>query len=173
LQSRRIPGYGAGAIALLIAVYLLFNASFWYEVAGDGPASISISQESIPKTHNEFLINQFSAEYHTEREVASVSWLGNKREENYIVFGDYCQFWSILNSYGMISRKEIMDLVVINNTQMTFKNTYIYLSNENVKYGLIYGPSGGKFWPITRITARLNNTSIIYDNDGSRNYVVE
>lgn len=101
-------------LSMFVGVFLLFNSGFMYEIANDGPTSISLS--NIEDTL------QFN-----EQEITGAKWLSASRSEE-LVFGDQPS-WLLLS--------ETVDLGFANrisaNTVYVPQDTYIYLRSRNIR----------------------------------------
>jgi uncharacterized membrane protein len=126
-------------VSTILAVFLLFNTGFVYEMAKDYPVSISLSQESIKKHATNKTKAQFYSNYTTEEEVVSSLWLSNNiggiyGKNIYATFPDPNIGEHTLASYGMMPRSALKPLV--NSTQILENGAYIYLRYLNVLEGI-------------------------------------
>lgn len=156
-------------IALFFAIFLLFNISFIYELAGDNPNSISISQESIKKYKVNTTVAAFYQRYYTDNEIYSTIWLSDHHAQNALMYADISKIRGPLKSYGMMydqqTKKDMIYLLFDKPTD----GSYIILSYLNSKYGLI--DAVGLPMPVAYIDPSVRNSSLIYDNDGSKIFI--
>jgi len=156
----------------IFVIYMLFNTSFIYQITGDYPNSISISQEYIKKygTLNDkgFLYSTIIPTY----DVSSAKWLSkhmNNYKNIYSTLG-WGQGNAVLMAYGNIDNKRLQSIHY--NSVKDLPNGYIYLYYFNVveKIFLDNDPLGNPIYynMATIYTNFIKENSKIYDNGGSQ-----
>lgn len=142
--------YALKILSLFLGIFLLFNSGWVYEVAKDGPTSISLSAIDYPVFN--------------EKEVTSAKWLNNVKAG--MIYGDNFR-WLLPNSLDWRTVTTISDNLKIK------LNSYIYLGTFNIREEkvLISHRKG-----VNSITEYISSTNItshrnkIYDNNGSEVY---
>ena len=161
--------YSLNILSVFLAIFLLFNTGFMYEVAKDHPGSSSISQESIKQYGDLNDKAGFYGGYIVTQNVFSGKWLATNMKNNEIIYrGDWVQGYPSLTIYGGINEKNIQSF---DNTTTEIGHGFVQLSYLNVVEGV------GSSWynPLQRRTAYnftevyplLADKSRIYDNGGS------
>jgi len=154
-------------LSIFLAIFLLFNSGWVYEITKDHPGSIALSQESVGEYGDAGDINAFYATYYTDRDIAGVEWISKYHDNyhNYLKAYADLPHLRILNSYGMIPQKYLN--LLTNSTELR-DGSYTYLGYSNIHYGLLYGEMHGKkYWNITYISPLLKKQNKIYSNGGS------
>lgn len=152
-------------ISVLLAVFLLFNSGWAYEIANDNPGSIALSQESINMNGNAEGKVQFYNSYTPEEDVFCARWLSKNRDTTSKVYADRTRKDNVLCSYGMMSRNRIL---LTNTTTKMERDAYIYLGRLNVVESIGTGPVlYSVFWNITEITHIIEDKNKIYSNSFS------
>ncbi len=155
-------------LSIFFVIILLFNTGFAYEVAGDSPQSIALSQQSI--NMNDL---QDKSVFYTNLDVFQQSvdgavWLGNYNiEPRNNVYVDYIDS-PVLWSYGGINNTNQRPLD--ENISWTPQNTFIYLGYPNV-IGKVGRDEKHKPFNIDPWTSPFfQNTSKVYTNGGCQIY---
>ena len=148
-------------ISIFLAIFLLFNSGWIYEVAKDHPGSIALSQESVKNHGDSEDINIFYSAHYTDKDIAAVKWFSENHDNYTKVYAD-APHLRILNSYGMIPQGY---LHLLTNTLETRNGSFIYLGYSNIHYGILYGKMLEKnYWNITDISPLLEKQDKIYSN---------
>lgn len=158
------------AFSIFLAIYLLFNTGFIYEVTKIHPTSASLSQDTIYKFGDINDKANLCGTYIMSYDVLSGKWLGKYKKDHEIVWrGDWKQDYPSLTIYGGIDSQMIKSF---DNTTSTIDNGYIQLSYTNLYYGV------GSNWynwlqkrtaySFNEVTPLLEHTNTIYDNGGSK-----
>lgn len=158
-------------ISVFLAIFLLFNSGWIYEVARDHPNSIALSMASIKNNGD---INTTAAYYGIvvpEQDVFSAMWLSNRRTYGEKIYGTFSDSRiHALASYGMIPIDETLRLT--NTTEEIDENSYVYLQYLNVIEGIgtEWYKKKGYIYNINEINHLLNGKRKIYSNGGSMIY---
>lgn len=148
-------------LSVFLAIFLLFNSGWIYEVADDGPVSISLSQDKL-------LV--FRAVIH-EQDMAGAEWLSVHRKNSIPVYADdYTHAAVTLWAYGFVPKEQVIR--VIKEPTEIKDDSYVFLSYVNVAWDAIFFSPEGK-----PILYSLNSTTFfhlvnnhknkIYDNGGN------
>lgn len=149
-------------LSVFLAIFLLFNTGWVYEVAKDHPSSIALSQESFCGDAEQDA--NFHSCYVPEQDAFSAGWLSkNTNKQNLRIYSDRDAKWHVLRSYGMM-RENVN--ILSKNTKITHKKAYIYLRRSNVVDGIM----GRPVYNTTEIFPILGKSSKIYSNKGSEIY---
>lgn len=155
-------------LSVFLAIFLLFNSAWFYEVAKDHPESIALSQESIKVYGDAAAKVNFYNSYIPEQDVFGARWLSKNRDTTSKVYADRARKDNVLCSYGMMPRNNIL---LTKTTKKIEKDAYIYLGYLNVVEGIGIGPDlYSVFWNITEITPIIENKNKIYSNSCSEVY---
>lgn len=151
-------------ISILLAIFLLFNSGFVYEIVKDHPGSIALSQASVAASGNANDINNFYASLYQDTDVTSADWLSNNRNVSAEVYSDYARKTLILKSYGMIpDAHEFINLTCIGD------NSYVYLGYPNVRYSMAFKWDTG-YYNITDISQIYGKKNLVYSNGDAKIY---
>lgn len=104
-------------LSIFFAVFLLFNISWIYEVAGDSPTSYSLN-------------NTVDSPKFNEQDVTGKEWLykeNNIKNNNGLIYADYYRFLLIRSSF----EDKYVEIIPASIDKIT-KNSYIYLSTYNI-----------------------------------------
>ena len=151
-------------LSVLLAILLLFNTGFVYEVTKDNPGSIALSQESSTKDYP--LTN--------EQEALSGEWLRDNRDTDTTIYADEYRGLSLagtahIGDYRVFWEDEEM-------TTRIHDNAYIFLGRENVKNKkiILITPIKRERKPVDLQNLTFYNTllnsSIIYNNGDAHVY---
>jgi uncharacterized membrane protein len=164
-------------VSILLAVFLLFNTGFMYEVANDHPYSISLSQEEMKRYESTKVKASFYGFYTPDEDVFSAKWLSKHVEiirdiKVYATEYGYGQIHA-LESYGMISSSRVTPLN--NSTQEVESGAYIYLQYLNVVDGigtmtpppLYSGIKREEYFNMLELNPLLEKANKVYSNRGS------
>lgn len=167
LNSRKVS---LKIFSLFLAVFLLFNVGFVYEIAHDHPTSISISQNSIRNYGDSLDKANFYGADIVEQNVFSGKWLGRKMDDRlYVYRGDLAQGYPSLTIYGGVNQSMIKEFS--NSTKET-PHGYIQLTYENVvdKIGSTRDNNLQKrsVYSFSDIYTSFEKENTIYDNGGSK-----
>ena len=154
-------------LSVFLAIFLLFNTQFIFQVAGDSPTSLSLSQGWVKEYGNARDRNSFYGEYHPEQDIFGVKWLSKNRNNKVRLYADLSHVTHSFVSYGMMPYQYILT-----NTTIVIKDSYVYMGYANVRYGLVYGAPEKKecWWNITELSPSLNEMNMIYSNGGAQVY---
>jgi uncharacterized membrane protein len=144
--------------SVVLAIFLLFNTGFVFEILQDHPYSLSLSQ-NYTKTQGT-AVDRFGlySGITPPEDVAGAVWLSSFRNQNLGVYADYRARNNVLNSYGMISRYEGNAFAAWGSeTIQISSNSYVYLRMINVLDGVMGGSTNGS----TGIDEVLNDTSFL------------
>jgi uncharacterized membrane protein len=166
-KMRRLPTILT--VGLLVS-YFLFQTNFLYVVAGSPSWSIPLSKQKVdPVT----LYKSYS--YFDDFDVFGVKWLKNANLNHTELYADLLSTYSVLTSYGMIYRGDVMQFYYSyrNVPKLTLTtNGIVYLSPFNVVYGYAAIPFRGQMF-VTNFTynplpmlnyTMMTNTNKIYSN---------
>lgn len=151
IQLEQYKNNGLKILSVFLAIFLLFNSGWIYEVTNDKPSSFSFSEKDYP------IFN--------EREVISAEWLNNVKTG--MIYADDFR-WMLPACFEWEKTK----IIPIDNVSME-KNSYLYLGSLNIKDDaiLISHIKG-----VSRTREYVNSTDIvgdknkIYTNSGSSVY---
>lgn len=148
-------------LGCFFVVFLFFNTGLVYEVFGDHPNSISLSQKSINLYGDEndkiVLYNSLTTEY----DVFGAKWISNYKNDNLMVFADASQNYKTIFSYGNINYYRGALRLTNSSSQ---KTGYIYLSYLNVKHNLILAINGTVQIYDTTKYSLISSSNKIYSN---------
>jgi len=166
--TRRIREIGTkkntfGLLSVFFAIFLLFSSGFIFEISGDMPGSLSLSQESIQKYGDAQKKADFYSSYTFEQDIFCAKWLSKNYHSEYLIFADGNCYYKVLISYGMFDYNRIMPL----NSMTTPKNGYVYLNFVNVVENLL--PTFGALYNTTEYMP-LKKAIKIYTNGGGDVY---
>jgi len=163
------------AFSIILAIFLLFNTGFVYEILQDLPYSISLSQNWTKEHGNGDDKFALYSAIDLPQEVVSASWLAQHRNPALGVYADYRSCNNVLNAYAMISRSESHAMGAWGTKLIVIENwSYIYLRKVNIFDGVM---GGSPQLQATGLPDTFNSTSIIsllpqeaniiYSNGGS------
>lgn len=171
------PSNSIKLISIFFAIFLLFNTSWVYSLAGDYPHSIrslSLHQNDI-KQGNDKSINSFYSHFYLDKDIYGVTWLSENRNTQIIVYADKARKMTILQSYGSIKDKTSSDYYnsrLYNDTKI--EKGYLFLGYPNTKHGLIYDSSQNVgYFNILNLSNQIEKLNLIYSNSGSKIYLGE
>lgn len=99
-------------ISLFIAIFLLFNTGFIYQIFNDNPASYSLNKN-------------LDGPFFTTNEEYSAQWLIDKKNKKIVIDADAYR-WMLLNSIAL------PDVKNITSKEKITKNVYIFLGKYNI-----------------------------------------
>ena len=153
------------ALSVFLAIFLLFNTGFVYEVAKDHPGSIALSQESIKEYGDTKEKAGFYCIYILEQDVFSARWLSkNTNKQHLRIYSDWDAKFHVLSSYGLMGRHG--NILSPDTTILHEIDAYIYLRRLNVVDGIMAKP----IYNTTEIFLILEKNGKIYSNGGSEIY---
>ena len=156
-------------LSVFLAIFLLFNSGWVYEVAKDHPRSISLSQEWIKECGGTKSKMSFYNCYIPEQDIFGAWWVSGNWNVTTTpkVYADYNSCCHVLQSYGGIKKCKIQ---MTNTTEI--KQGYIYLGYMNLVNGIMsqQSASGPSTYNTSEISPILNKKSRIYSNGGSYVY---
>ncbi len=162
-------------VSMILAVFLLFNTGFIYEMAQDSPNSMSLSQESIKKHGTDESKAVFYTLYTAEEEVYSARWLSKSIEgiEHFQIWANYFNPASkehALTSYGMIPFNKVS--LLESTTPRIKSGAYVYLRYLNVAEGtgttMVYPLQLLETFDMRELDPLLAKTNRIYSSQGSQ-----
>ncbi len=155
----------ATMLAIFLAVFLLFNSGFVYEVAGDRPFSTSLN-------------SSFDYARFTAREVAAAEWMGDTIEDGEQVYMDDYRYMLLT---GYIPTTQFMFLT---NPNVTIPSSFpatvlideipegsiIFLGTYNLEHGVVAIHDDESFRSIFHadISNALNGRNVIFSNGGAQ-----
>lgn len=135
-------------LSVFLAIFLLFNTGFVYEIAKDNPTSF-------------FLNTELDGPYFNQQEVRGAEWLFQNRNKKLVVYADgyRSQLCKSIANYEKITTDK--------NLLHDFSRTYIYLGTFNLTEKLIYAADEekGKKEHIAIETKIIIDRSKIYDSE--------
>ncbi|WP_394297485.1 DUF2206 domain-containing protein [Methanosarcina vacuolata] len=152
-------------ISVFLAIFLLFNSGFIYEITKDHPTSISLSQKSILRFGDESDIMNFYDNYIPEEDLFGATWLSLHRNNTYKLYSDdsvtplKC---NVLVSKGCISYLNIHALSKF--TTVIPSDSYLFLRYVNVRENLIQYRSPSLFIKMP-IICKTDNIDLLIDNN--------
>jgi len=147
-------------LSVFLAIFLLFNSGWVYEVAGDHPSSIALSQQSVNQYGDAKDKNAFYTSFYTTGDVIGVKWMSKNQNDNSKIYADFGRTILVFRSYGMMPDEHILT-----NTNNVPDNSYIFLGYPNVHYRLMSDPNlPENYWNIASISPLLNMMNKIYSN---------
>ena len=162
---------GLFLVSIVLVAFFLFQVGFIYEVAHDGPSSLSLSFNRL-RTNPASALSIWSA-YAPEQDVLGAKWLYAYLDNRSNVYSDRLSSSQVLTSYGMIPAASFRDYDhVLSNTTDIPEGAYIFLRKYNVVNLTMEGPLTGMFWDTTDILPFLNDCDKIYSNGGCEIYFV-
>ncbi len=151
-------------LSIFLAIFLLLNSGFIFEIANDHPNSISLSQESIKQGGSIERINNYYSMFFTDYDVYGVRWISTKRDNQTKIYADFARKELIFTSYGMM----LDECLLLKNTTIISGDSYLYLGYQNLKYGIMSGHYEPiTYWNITDMLTLINQKNKIYSNRGS------
>lgn len=156
--------------SIILAVFLLFNSGFVYEIFQDHPNSLSLSQNWINTKGTATDNFTFYSAVTPPDDVAGAKWLLQYRNSTWGVYSDFRARNNVLNSYAMISRYEGIPLLswgIGNKLTLIQNNSYIYLRRANVLDEMMVGASS-TYNVSDFISILPGKTNIIYSNGGTK-----
>jgi len=160
-------------MAIFTIVFFLFNIGFVYEITGDDPTSIALSQNKI--NINGSLENKANL-YNIimpEKDVYGAEWLKYHKIDLliYSSYNDNIRAHT-LSSYGMIPQKLTYRLNQVNIKPKN--NSYVYLQSFNVNYHYGMNFKNGTFtvYNFSVSYQYIQQGNEIYDNGGSEIYYI-
>jgi uncharacterized membrane protein len=135
-------------LSVFLAIFLLFNTGFVYEIAKDNPTSF-------------FLNTELDGPYFNQQEVRGAEWLFQNRNKKLVVYADgyRSQLCKSIANYEKITTDK--------NLLHDFSRTYIYLGTFNLKEKLLYvvEEDKGRKEHIDIETKIIIDRSKIYDSE--------
>ena len=155
-------------LSVFLAIFLLFNSGWVYEVAKDHPGSISLSQGWVKEYGDAEAKVGFYGAYIPKEDVFGARWLSKNMIPSSKVYADRTRKDNVLNSYGMMPRGSPL---LSNTTTKISEGAYIYLGHLNVVEGIGTGPFQYRdFWNMTEIFHLIEGRDKIYSNGCSGVY---
>lgn len=166
LKNGGIRSLSFKVLSFFLVIFFLFNVGFIYECFNDEPLSISLSQQNIDKYGTNLDKSSFYSTLYNERDVISVQWFSNNKNNYMNVYSDYLNQKLLLQSYGMINKKGVL------RNGLLLKNSYIYLRSSNILYGILYSEKRVPY-EIDNIEPQILESNVIYSNGGSEILFIE
>ena len=146
-------------LSLFLALFLLFNSGWIYEIAKDHPGSISLSQEWIKRYGSvEEKINFYGA-LPGEQSIFGAKWLSLHKSDETKIYADLSSRNHLLTSYGMTPRK---DMIVLSSSSKIM-HSYVYLRDLNVAESIIE-TGYHEYINISELLPALEEGAKIYSN---------
>ncbi len=169
-------------MSLVLAVFLLLNTGFIFELLRDHPSSVALSRESVVKYNDQDSVAFFYSDYTAEQEVFSARWFSSNAPEKGQVYANSWQGYDVhpLTSYGMVPLSRMWHLDI--SLDQLIPGNYVYLGYGNTVYGLadrqevIIGSGNttvvkskeSKVFNIKELAPLLDNIDLVYSNGGSK-----
>ena len=160
-------------LSVFLAIFLLFNSNWVYEVAKDNPNSATLSQNWVREHGDAKTKVGFYGGYDPEHNIVSLNWLSRTiNKEDIKSYAGKVHLPQICG-YGMIPIKRVRELS--NTTNNIDAGAYVYLGYLNIVEGIVVG-WGTKslketlYYNTTQIYPLLNIINKIYTNGGSEIY---
>jgi uncharacterized membrane protein len=160
-------------VAIILAIFLLINTGFVYELAHDPPVSISLSSQWIKTSGDDQEIARFYSAYTPVEDIHSARWLYNNGDiDTKIVYATYSDEVRVhaLTSYGMIPSSKVWKLEPYTNNVES--GSYIYLQYlnvvENIGTTIIPEFEKLKTFSMDELDQLMSNASKVYANNGSQ-----
>ena len=171
-KKRGEPWFVLKFMSLLLAVFLVFNTGFVYEMAQNNENSISLSQNSIIEHGNAEEKVVFYANYSPDQDVLSAEWISKYTSGDSEIYATFTNAGGAypLQSYGMISQERMYPLTP--STQDMQKLSYVYLQTVNVvdHLGMVVQQQGNEplqSFNMEEISPLLSKADKIYSNGSS------
>jgi len=163
-------------LSVFLAVFLLFNTGFVYEVARDHPGSVSLSQEWVEEHGDPETKAAFYTMLTPAQEVFSAKWLSMNIQSGEKVYATYNDISvHALTSYGMVPIEDVLPLT--RTTKTIEEDDYVYLQYLNVVDGLgtEYRPwlpavRASSIFDMAEISQTFEGKNKIYSNGASEIY---
>lgn len=144
-------------VLVILVPYFLFQTGFVYEVT-------RVSSWSIPLSRYRMGLTPYAMGFIDEQDAFGAMWLSEKiNTKRTLIYADIMSKYTVLTSYGMTKRDQIMKLSNVTTVQT---NSALYLRRMNLVYGVLFMYRGNteKVWNITEISPVLNNMNKVYSN---------
>jgi uncharacterized membrane protein len=156
-------------LTVFFTISFLLSSQLLYEVAGDDPGSVSISQESIKKYGSDVTKADFYSRYIMTQNIFSGKWLFNNTLGAQIYATDLVEGYPSLTIYSGFNLK---DIHIFNPELKEIGQGYVQLSYLNLIERLGYSNFGPlyekKVYNFSNVSRLLENDYIIYNNGGSK-----
>lgn len=151
--------------SIILAVLLLFNSGFLYQLANEYPISISLSQQSI-QNGDTSQQNQFYNAFDPEADVFGAIWLGENANSGVPIYSDFDANQYVLRAYTMSQGTGIAlsSSTVVNNM------AYIFLRQFNIEDGIIVLSPDQTNVSLNSYAQIFQKAERVYSNGGSEIY---
>ncbi len=157
-------------MAIVLVIYLFFNAGLVFNVLNDHPISVALSKSQI----NSYSLYDRAVLYDPlntfEQDYYAATWLDRYRLDGSMVYSDYISLHPLF-SYGNVPMAENARLQ--NDTSGLPEGSYVYLGYANLEGGVFKEKSGARgFYETDQVLPGLERYNEIYASDGAGIYDV-
>jgi len=160
-------------LSVFLAIFLLFNSNWVYEVAKDNPNSATLSQNWVKEHGDAKTKAGFYSGYDPEQNIVSLNWLSRTvNKEDIKIYAGKVHPPQICG-YGMIPIKCVRELS--NTTNKIDAGAYVYLGYLNIVEGIVVSWETKSlketfYYNTTEIYPLIKIINKIYTNSGSEIY---
>jgi uncharacterized membrane protein len=152
---------GTALICIVLVGYFFSQSGFINFATKAAPLSYSLDFGRFMESNDVSKKAQIYSAYIPEQNFFSAKWLSEHSQPKSIVYSDYDSLQTALLSYGVLTweRSEL------HNTTILEQNSYVYLSELNIRDGIITvtEPTAGWF-NTSEISSILTQNDLIYSN---------